>query len=54
MAVTHHTAIAEYAKGDDKSPIDEPSAVYTNARGTDPMKAPMAICHNGTPNAPKA
>jgi len=27
MAVAHHTAIAEYANGDDKSPIDEPSAV---------------------------
>ena len=54
MAVTHHTAIAAYANGADRSPIDAPNAVYTKARGADPMNAPTAICHNGTPNAPNA
>ncbi len=52
MAVTHHTATAEYANRDDRSPIDAPSAVSTNACGADPMNAPTAICHNGTPKAP--
>ncbi len=53
-AVTHHTAIAANASGAENSPIEEPSAVYTKARGIDPMNAPAAICHSGTPNAPNA
>lgn len=54
MAVTHHTTIAECANGDDRCPIEAPSAVYTNARGAEPMNEPTAICHNGTPSAPNA
>lgn len=53
-AVTHHTAIAAISSGAENEPSVEPSAVYANALGAEPMTAPTAICHTGTPNAPNA